>query len=188
MSGGGTFERLVGALDAAGIAYMLTGSFASSYHGAPRATQDIDIVIAATADQIRALVEALPETDYYVDLDAALDALRWEAQFNVIDLATGWKIDLIGRKSRPFSRREFERRRRAEIQGMRLSVASAEDMVIAKLEWAKLGQSQRRLDDAAGVLGRRSGELDLGCIREWVRELRLEPQWQAACRAAGVSD
>jgi hypothetical protein len=38
------FSRVIGALDRAGIRYMLTGSFASSYHGSPRATQDIDIV------------------------------------------------------------------------------------------------------------------------------------------------
>ncbi len=57
---------------------MLTGSFASSYHGAPRATQDIDIVIAPSPDQLRALVRFLPETEYYVDLDAALDGLARE--------------------------------------------------------------------------------------------------------------
>jgi hypothetical protein len=54
---------MVGALDRAGIPYMLTGSFASSYHGTPRATQDIDIVVAPTTEQIRALVQLLPFDD-----------------------------------------------------------------------------------------------------------------------------
>jgi hypothetical protein len=66
------FQRVIGALDRAGIPYMLTGSFASSYHGSPRATQDIDVVIAPTPDQIRSLVKLLPETEYYVDEGIAI--------------------------------------------------------------------------------------------------------------------
>ena len=52
---------------------------------------------------------------YYADRDAALAALESEGQFNVIDLASGWKIDLMIRKARPFSREEFTRRRPAWI-------------------------------------------------------------------------
>ncbi|MGH7551236.1 MAG: hypothetical protein ACREMD_07980 [Gemmatimonadota bacterium] len=173
---------MIGALERADIPYMLTGSFASSYHGAPRATQDIDFVVAPTADQIRALVRLLPESEYYVDEDAALDAQKREGQFNIIDFATGWKLDLIVRKSRPFSRQEFERRSVVEFQGRKLSIATAEDVVIAKLEWAKLGGSKRQLEDAAGILRIRVGELDLEYIRRWVQQLGLETEWEAACR------
>jgi hypothetical protein len=76
-------------------------------------------------------------------LDAALEA-HTRPLFNVIDLATGWKIDLIIRKSRAFSQEEFGRRQLVSVQGLPLYVASAEDVVIAKLEWSKLAQSQRR--------------------------------------------
>jgi hypothetical protein len=57
------FRRIIGALDATGIPYMLTGSCASSYHGIPRATQDIDLVIAPTAGQLRHLVKLFPHTE-----------------------------------------------------------------------------------------------------------------------------
>ncbi|MGH7563404.1 MAG: hypothetical protein ACREK5_03160 [Gemmatimonadota bacterium] len=176
---------MVGAFERADIPYMLTGSFASSYHGAPRATQDIDFVIAPTADQIRALVKLLPETEYYVDEDAALNAQKRQEQFNIIDFATGWKVDLIVRKSRPFSRQEFDRRGVVEFQGMKLSIATAEDVVVVKLEWTKLGESERHLEDAAGILRIRTGELDLGYIRQWVQQLQLAEQWETACRLAG---
>ena len=178
------FRRVTGALEQAGIAYMLTGSFASSYHGAPRATQDIDIVISPTPDQLRSLVALLPAAEYYVDLDAALDAQRREGLFNIIDLETGWKIDLIIQKSRPFSRAEFDRRTVVEFEGMRLSIATAEDVLIAKLEWAKLGGSERQVEDAAGIIRIRSGDLDRTYIENWVRQLKIEEQWDAACRAA----
>jgi hypothetical protein len=41
------FHRITSALDEAGIAYMLAGSFASAYYGAPRTTLGIDFVIPA---------------------------------------------------------------------------------------------------------------------------------------------
>lgn len=174
------FRRIVGALDSAGIAYMLTGSFASSFHGIPRATQDIDFVIAPTAAQIRDLVRRLPGSKYYVDEAAALDALRREGQFNVIDFDTGWKVDLIIRKARPFSIEEFRRRRIVDFDGMKLAVATAEDVLLAKLEWAKLGGSERQIEDAAGILAVRADDIDQGYLARWIDELGLATQWNAA--------
>lgn len=176
------FRRVTTALDAAGIPYMLTGSFASSFHGSPRSTQDIDIVIAPTADQLRGMAKRFPEPEYYLDVGAALEALATQSQFNIIDLVTGWKIDLIICRDRAFSREEFARRREVRFADVPLFVASAEDVLIAKLEWAKLGESSRQIEDAAGIIRIRSGELDLGYIEAWVERLGLELQWEAAQR------
>ena len=187
MSPADVFRRIIEALDRAEIPYMLTGSFASSYHGAPRATQDIDLVIAPTPDQLNTLVRLLPETEYYVDLEAALDAQKRQTQFNIVDFATGMKVDLIIRKSRPFSHAEFSRRIPADLQGLRIVIASAEDVVLSKLEWAKLGGSQRQIEDVAGILVIRSRELDFPYIENWVRELGIEEQWHAARRLANLS-
>jgi hypothetical protein len=186
MTANDVFRRVVGALEQVGIPYMLTGSFASSYHGAPRATQDIDVVVAATPAQLRALVALLPPTDYYVDEGAAMQAQRDEGQFNIIDLATGWKVDLIVRKARPFSLEEFERREVVDFQGMPLAIATIEDVLIAKLEWAKLGQSQRQIEDAARLLRIRADELDREYLARWIARLGLQEQWAAACRAADL--
>ncbi|HST58374.1 MAG TPA: nucleotidyl transferase AbiEii/AbiGii toxin family protein [Longimicrobium sp.] len=177
-------DRVLGALEKAGIPCMLTGSFASSYHGAPRSTQDIDLVIAPTAEQIRTLVGLLPRDEFYVDEGAALEALRHEGQFNVIDLRTGWKIDLIVRKSRPFSHEEFGRRRKVHLAGTEVPVATPEDVIIAKMEWARMGESARQLEDAAKMLRVRSRELNRDYLEHWVRELRLEAQWAAVQNAA----
>jgi hypothetical protein len=184
MTAADLFGRMVARLEEGGIPYMLTGSFASAYHGRPRATQDIDFVIAPSADQLRALIHTLPPTEYYVDEAAALEAHRQETQFNVIDLATGWKIDFICRKSRPFSRTEFDRRVRADLEGLTMYVATAEDVLLAKLEWAKLGGSQRQIDDVAGLLEVRGSELDLAYIQRWVATLGLTAEWTAAQRGA----
>lgn len=179
------FRRILGAVESAGIPYMLTGSFASSYHGIPRATQDIDLVIAPERAQLRALARLLPAPEFYMDETTALEAFDSEGQFNVVDLATGWKADLIMRRSRAFSRTEFDRRTAVDLEGMRVAIATAEDVILAKLEWAKLGESARQIEDAAGILRARARELDTGYMERWVEDLGVEREWAAARQAAG---
>jgi hypothetical protein len=106
--------------------------------------------------------------------------------FNVIDLASGWKIDLIIRKSRAFSQEEFHRRQRVDLQTLSLYVASAEDVVVAKLEWSKLAQSQRHIEDVAGILRVRWESLDRAYLAKWIVELGLEKEWNDAQHAAGI--
>ena len=89
-----------------------------------------------------------------------------------------WKVDLILRKDRPFSREEFQRRQPAEIGGVAVNVATAEDTVLAKLEWAAAGESERQLRDVMGILEMRRGELDLEYIERWAPELGIEGLWQ----------
>jgi hypothetical protein len=175
-------------LEHSGIAYMLTGSFASAFHGAPRSTQDIDLVIAATPAQLRTFIESLPSTQYYADLEAALEAQTRESMFNVIDLTAGWKIDFILRKSRAFSQQEFARRQRLNLEGVPLFVATAEDVIIAKLEWSKLAKSERQVEDVAGILRIRWDSLDRTYLEKWINELGLKEQWRHARILAQVSE
>jgi hypothetical protein len=170
---------IVAALDRAGIPHMLTGSLAAAYHGAARATMDVDLVIDPTDEQVRRLVGGLPGADYYVSLDAALEARRNESLFNVIHLASGWKIDLIIRKSRPFSRAEFDRRRTALWEGTRLSVATVEDVILAKLEWPKLADAARQLEDVAALLRVVATDLDQPYVDRWADALGVRAQWDA---------
>jgi predicted nucleotidyltransferase len=107
MSISAVLQRITTALDQSSAAYMLTGSFASAYYDTPRSTQDIDVVVEASADQLRAFVNSLPVDQYYSDLDVALQAHRAESMFNVVDRSNGWKLDFIIRKSRPLSRENF---------------------------------------------------------------------------------
>ena len=185
MSAERLFRKLKEALEATGIPYMVTGSFVSALHGVPRATHDIDVVIAPKAGQIDALLKEFSTADYYADRDDALQAFRHETQFNVIDQHSIWKIDFIIRKERPFSQVEFARRATHNILGISVYAASAEDILIAKLEWAKLGESERQIRDASGVIEIQGTQLDLAYVERWVTALGLERQWEAARQAAG---
>ncbi|MBE7557565.1 nucleotidyl transferase AbiEii/AbiGii toxin family protein [bacterium] len=179
-------RRVVEKLEAAGIPYMLTGSFASAFHGASRSTQDIDLVIAPTPQQLRRFAENLSRAEFHLDVEDAIEAQQHQSQFNAVDRLTGWKVDFIIRRSRPFSRTEFDRRRSEYTHGLQVSIASVEDVILSKLEWAKLGQSQRQLEDVAGLLRIRWAELDRDYLDRWVGELGLSGEWEAASRMAGV--
>jgi hypothetical protein len=177
VSAGDFLARLAALLEAAGIPYMIAGSFASTFHGVARATQDLDVVVDPTSAALDTLLAALDPDVYYVDLDTARDALRRRSQFNVIDMTTGWKADLIIRKARPFSIEELARRQPAELMGTRTYVSTAEDSIIAKLEWAKQSDSTRQLRDVAGIVATRGDALDLEYVERWVSALGLEVEW-----------
>jgi hypothetical protein len=172
--------RIVAALDAAGIPAMVAGSFASTFHGEPRTTLDIDLVIDPSRESLDRFVRGLEPSAFYVSGEAADQAWRQRGLFNVVDLASGWKIDLILRKERPFSRSEFDRRMPARILGVAVHVATAEDTILAKLEWAQLGESERQLRDVVGVIELCGPSLDRAYIERWARELGVESLWQRA--------
>jgi len=172
---------LAATLDGVGIPYMLTGSLASSFHGMPRSTRDIDLVVDPEPGQLESLFAKLPDESYYADLTMALAALAQRSQFNVVDYRSGWKIDVIIRKNRPFSRTEFGRRTAVEFGGGTLVVASAEDVLLAKLEWGKAGGgSERQLEDAAGILVGQGQDLDEDYLEKWAAELDVRDELRAA--------
>ena len=101
-------QKLIDILNNSNIPYMLSGSICSSFHGQPRATNDADIVIDPTQQQLTDFIESLNK-DYYISQQAALNALKDRTMFNIIDTQRGWKADLIIRKERAYSIVEFSR-------------------------------------------------------------------------------
>ena len=166
-------KKLIKILDDCSVPYMISGSIGSSYHGQPRATKDIDVVMAPTKKQLLRFVESLG-TDYYVSLQAVRDAFASQSTFNVIDNLSGWKADFILRRNREFSRQEFERRRRAEIGGTDVWVASPEDMIVSKLEWSKKHQSEQQFHDALGIAVVQWDHLNVGYLKQWSKELQVQ--------------
>ena len=172
-------------LDEASIPHMLTGSLAAAYYAVPRATRDVDLVVEASESQLRQVGDRLLDLGFYVSSEAIAEAVRFEGQFNVIDPRTGWKVDVILRKNRAFSRTEFGRKVSARLLGVELAVASPEDLVVAKLEWSKRGGSELQLRDVAAILESMGKDLDREYVEKWVAELELEKQWDAVVRDGG---
>jgi hypothetical protein len=168
-------------LDRAGVPFMVTGSYASSYHGEPRATLDLDIVIDPDAGSLARLIAGLVAARFYVDADAATSALAERGVFNAIGRDAS-KIDFIVRKDRPFSKAEFERRIPVDLLGTPGFMATAEDMIIAKLEWAAASDSERQLRDVEGMWAANRERLDQAYVGRWIEALGLTPNWNRVAR------
>ena len=151
------------------------------HHGRPWTL----LVVDPNPKQLEQLLALFPEADFYLSIDAAREALDRRTQFNVIEIASGWKVALIIPKRTPFSRSELERRRPRDFNGVSVNVATAEDTIIAKLDWSKAGGSERQLEDVASILRLRRSSLDLEYIKRWVQALGLDPQWDRAQALAG---
>jgi hypothetical protein len=170
-------RRIADCLNEAHIPFMLTGSLAAAFYGTPRATQDIDLVIDPSRPQLERLVELLGASGLYVSGDAAIEAFERGGQFNAIDAETGWKADLIVRKEREFSIGEFERRQPSRLFGVDLTLATVEDLIIAKLEWSELGDSELQRRDILQLLDATGSSLDHAYLERWLRSLGLERAW-----------
>jgi hypothetical protein len=170
-------------LSTAGIPFMVVGSQSSSYHGHPRATVDVDFVIDPTAEQLAAFLGLLGES-FYVSPEAARSALERRSMFNVLSFDDGWKADLIVRKDRPFSVEEFRRRQMGTLSGTAVPIASAEDVILSKLEWNRLTPSERQVQDALGVAAAQWARLDMAYLRRWAPLLGVEERLEEVLRQA----
>jgi hypothetical protein len=180
MKGGSLLRTVAAALTSAEVPFMLTGSVAAAYHGAPRATVDIDLVIAASPAQLGQVVAELLGAGLYASEAAALETHRTGGMFNVIDSTSGWKVDLIHRKDRPFSREEFARRIATVLDTVPVAVATVEDVILSKLEWAHLGGSRRQIEDVATLLRVRHDDIDSAYVARWVALLGVVAEWTTA--------
>jgi hypothetical protein len=180
----------VGILDRIGVAYLVVGSVASSIHGVPRMTQDVDMVAAMGPEHVLPLVAAARDA-FYVDETAIREAVTRRECFNAIHLDTIAKIDVFIRDGSEWTQREWERRVRSRIgdqpDSPEVHIASAEDMILRKLAWFREGGgiSDRQWRDVLGMLQVRGSELDRAYLEEWASRLGLDGLLNRAVRECG---
>ncbi len=164
---------IVRKLEAPKILYMVCGSVASSTHGEPRATNDIDIIITCSLKQLKQFISSFSD-DYYADFESAEDAFHHKSMFNIIDIRAGWKVDLIFLKDDEFSAEEFSRKQDSKIFDVAVKLVSPEDSILSKLQWSRMGQSDRQLRDAFGVAVVQWEKLDKVYLKKWAKRLNVE--------------
>jgi len=168
-----SLQLVLSKLDQHEIHYMVTGSFAGNVHGVPRTTYDVDIVIETSQRSLEGFLQSLGE-GFYADPESAREARTNRTMFNLIHLETGFKIDLIVKKDRPFSQQEFSRREKISFLGQPCWFATAEDVILAKLEWAKGTKSEKQFADAMNIAKVQGRRLDAGYLKKWARELGVQ--------------
>ncbi len=170
-------------LTTTGIPFMVVGSLCSSYHSEPRFTHDADLVIDPSATQLDQFL-ALLGPDVYCSTEAAHEALQKRHQFNIIDFAGGWKADLIIRKQRAFATEELQRRLTVNWHGLPMPMATAEDVMLAKLDWNQITPSEQQLKDVLKVAVAQWPSLDQAYLRKWAQTLGVSVQLDAILRQA----
>ena len=163
------------ALEDLGVAYRVGGSVASSALGVGRSTFDIDVVADLVGRHVDPLVERLGEA-YYADGDMIRDAIRRRSSFNVIHLATMMKVDVFILKDRAFDQAAFARSTAStldEHQHRIYPLTTAEDIILHKLEWFRLGDgvSERQWQDVLGVFRIQGSALDRAYLDRWATDL-----------------
>jgi hypothetical protein len=177
---------VIDAFDELKVPYLIGGSLASALHGTTRSTLDSDLVVELKAEQVPELV-AMLEKDFYIDENMILDAIRLQSSFNIIHFRTMFKVDVFITKGRRFDRVQFHRRQLQTVANdpeRKIYVTTAEDIILAKLEWYRLGNeiSERQWRDILGVLKVQAGRLDLDYLHKWAAELKVADLLQRALK------
>jgi hypothetical protein len=180
------FSYVIGVLERLGIPYMVVGGFAAIFYGEPRLTIDVDIVVDMKPEHIEPFVTAFPIPDYYVSEESIRDSLRRRYPFNIIQPATGAKVDLVPLPHDPLTRASFQRRQRLEYDqaGNTAAFITPEDIILAKLIAFQKTASDKHLKDARGVLVTQWRQLDLEAVRRGARTLGVLDRFEEVLETA----
>lgn len=163
------------ALEALGVPYVIGGSMASAVHGLARATMDVDVVVDLREGQVEPFVASLG-TDFYADPLSIRDAIARRASCNLIHLPTMFKVDLFVVGDRAWDRQQLARKQRRSLDsadGPAADIASAEDVILAKLDWYRLGNqvSDRQWRDVLSIIAVQGERLDQSYLALWAESL-----------------
>ena len=166
---------VLGRLNQAGVDYMLTGSIASNFWGIPRTTHDLDFVLLMTPDQVDQLVACF-RLGFFIQPESVHSAFKPPYQFNVLDEQSALKADFWLLQENRFEQSAFGRRLRVDIFDVGAWIATAEDIILHKLQRNKISPSERQLMDVAGVRAVQADALDVTYLGRWALILGVEQE------------
>ena len=178
--------RVTKVLEKLTIPYFIGGSLASALYGMVRTTQDSDIVAEMRLKHLQPFVMALQD-EFYMDDGMIAESIQTHCSFNIIHRECMFKVDVFIPYPRPFLQSQLTRAQKQTFffeTEVGAKFASPEDVILAKLEWYRLGGevSERQWRDILGVLITRAGELDLTYLNQWAGELNVGDLLERALR------
>lgn len=160
-----------------GARYAYVGSVASSNYGSPRSTNDIDLITDLSLADSTRFIQELGE-DFYYSETSIRRALQTHKSFNLIRLELMLKVDVFCVAPEGFGQTCLARRSlEPPVRGSdeKVYMITAEDTVLAKLEWFKKGggTSDRQWTDILGILKAQGTSLDVPYLRAQATELKI---------------
>jgi len=170
--------KVIRVFDSLEIRYLIGGSLASTFHGLSRATLDSDLVADIQLQHAPLLVQQLKD-EFYISMDAIFDAIQHRSSFNLIHLESLFKVDIFVAKTRLFEQSQLDNRQSYTIATdpeEKAYIASAEDTILAKLEWYRLGGevSDRQWQDILGIIQVQGNRLDIAYLQATAADLGVE--------------
>ena len=167
--------QVAAALERCGVRYLIGGSLASSVAGEPRSTMDVDLVVALTQADVAPFLANLGD-GFYADEETLRRAVQARSSAHLIHRATSTKVDLFVLGGTPLDDQQMERRVRLQVASAPdrfLYVYAAEDILLQKLRWYRLGNevSDRQWRDILGIVGVQGHRLDLPYLRRGAHTL-----------------
>ena len=180
------------ALERLDVPYLIGGSFASSVHGEPRSTNDIDIVADLREEHVTRFVE-LVRGEYYVSEEAVREAIRLGGSFNVLHMGAAVKIDVFIAGDDPFNRERLQSRARVLVASSPqtyMFLDTAEHSILRKLEWYRRGGevSDRQWRDVLAILRVQGSRLDQSRLHSWADRLGVSDLLGRALEDAKLED
>lgn len=157
--------RVIDALNASGVDYMLVGSFSTNAYGIPRSTKDADFVLQLQGDFAPVFYEKLGndfEMDPQLRLETNTGTYKQEMRF----AGTPFTVEFFRLSNDPFDQERFGRRVPVKLLGRDTFIPTAEDVVIMKVRWLR----EKDRPDIKNVLTVQRGKLDWPYIEQWCRE------------------
>ena len=142
-------------------------------------TNDVDVVVALSLADVPAFLAAFPLDEFYAPPEEvlALEVRRGQrGHCNLIHHDSGFKADIYIAFDE-LHRWALAHRRAIEIDGIHMSVAPVEYVILRKLEYFREGGSEKHLRDIRAMLEVSASQIDRTLLEEWIARLGLAAAW-----------
>lgn len=143
------------------VQYMLIGGLAVIKWGRPRTTQDIDILIMIDDKDIEQFTSNLTSAGYEIKSSELHQAFSEKSHITIFIPNEIVRVDMKGVYSQ-LDYKSFKNKIKTSIFDIEAWIETPEDLIIAKLVF----NSYQDLEDAASVLLRQVGKLDMKYLKE----------------------
>jgi hypothetical protein len=154
------------ALNASGINYIVTGSFATNLYAVPRSTQDVDFVVDAEPEELKKLFSALPK-EIRVDPQMRFDTITYTYRYNLIVDGLPFGIELFLLTDDEHNQERFRRKRSGTVQGTTAHVPTVEDIIVQKVRWSAKANRAKDIQDVKAIIDAQGDNIDWAYVEGW---------------------